>query len=125
MKKSYSTINSQDKIKSFAVQFLLFLFWPTVLFCQLISDNCQGGRNILPIEDIDLCDGSEWILVFEDNFDGDSLDLSKWGNIGYPGSLQGGTNQNVVTLRNAVVENGILSLIAKQDHTKNIFIVCW
>ena len=104
--------------------FLLALFWifsmPT--YAQFFSDNCGGGINILPVQDVNLCNDSEWVLVFEDNFDGDSLDLSKWQNILYPGSLQGGADQNVVTLRNAVVEDGILTLIAKPEHVQELVI---
>ena len=32
---------------------------------------------VVPVADIP-CNNDPWILVFEDNFDGDSLDLSKW-----------------------------------------------
>ncbi|MCF8371189.1 MAG: family 16 glycosylhydrolase [Bacteroidales bacterium] len=101
----------------------IFWLWPLCVNAQFFSDNCSGGTNILPVQDINLCNDSEWVLVFEDNFDGDSLDRGKWKGSNYPGSIQGGAHQNVVTLRNVVVENGILNLIAKPEQVQELVIL--
>ncbi len=85
-------------------------------FGQFFSENCNGAKNILPVENINLCNNSEWVLVFEDNFDGDSLDRGIWkrpsdqqGSTGTEGELQ------YNTLDNAVVEDGILKITAKEE----------
>ena len=84
---------------------------------QLFSDNCSGGINILPLQDINLCNDSPWILVFEDDFNGDSLDLTKWRNRSdQQGSLITDNEQHYSTLDNVVLEDGVLSIIAKKEH---------
>ena len=105
---------------------LLALFWifSMPIHAQFFSDNCSGGKNILPVQDINLCNNSEWVLVFEDNFDGDSLDLTKWKESSGRGSLITSANQDVQTLRNAIVENGILNLIAQPERVKDL-VVTW
>ncbi|MCF8371191.1 MAG: family 16 glycosylhydrolase [Bacteroidales bacterium] len=106
--------------------FIVVLFWICSMpsYSQFFSDNCSGGTNILPVQDINLCNDSEWVLVFEDNFDGDSLDLTKWKESSGRGSLITSPNQDVQTLRNAIVENGILNLIAKPEHVKDL-VITW
>ena len=94
------------------------------LLAQPFSDNCSGGHNIVPICELDLCSDSKWVLVFEDNFDGDSLDLGKWRRNSYPGSLEGGTHQNVVVLRNAVIEDTVVSLYACKERVQEL-VITW
>ena len=98
--------------------FILALFWILSMstYGQFFSDNCNGGTNILPVQDINLCNDSEWILVLEDNFDGDSLDRGKWKNKqNFQGSLGADGDRVYFTLDNAVVENGILNVIANRE----------
>lgn len=57
------------------------------------------------------CDNNPYQLMFEDNFDGNSLDtsiwkLQPWGN---------GTQGAYYSLDNAVVSNGTLNIVAKRD----------
>lgn len=108
-------------MKKSILLFTLFWVFTTTSYSQFFSDNCSGGTNILPIQDINLCNDSEWILVFEDNFDRDSLDLSTWKNLLWPGA-PGGLDQSLLTLRNAEVEDGILNLLAKREHVKELAI---
>lgn len=54
-----------------------------------------------------------WQLVYEDNFDGDSLNKSIWKLTNEPGGHGG--NLHYYTLNNAVVSNGNLKIIAKQE----------
>ena len=62
------------------------------------------------------CDTDDYNLVFEDNFDGNILDLEKWEIQPWgQGALQGGASQEYYTLDNAIVSNGSLKIIAKQE----------
>ena len=96
----------------------LFILSTFISKAQLFSSECSGGRNIVPIEDINLCNDSEWVLVFEDNFDGDSLDRGAWKDSGGPGSLKGAARQDFQTLDNAIIKNGVLSLISKKERVQ-------
>ncbi len=103
-------------MKTFLLLKILLLVIIPPAKSQLFSDNCGGGENILPVENINLCNNSEWILVFEDNFDGDSLDLAVWKNrTSQQGSLETDSEQHYSTLDNAIVENGKLKIIAKKE----------
>ena len=106
---------------TFVIFFLLILVF--LAKAQFFSDNCSGGKNILPVQDINFCSNSEWVLVFEDNFDGDSLDRGKWIGSSGPGSLKNGTRQCVELMRNAVVENGLLNLIARREQVQEMAIL--
>ncbi|MEI6577343.1 MAG: family 16 glycosylhydrolase [Bacteroidota bacterium] len=62
------------------------------------------------------CNNMPYVLVFEDNFDGNSLDLSKWQIQAWgQGSLSGDNTQQYYSLDNVSVSSGICSIIAKQD----------
>ncbi len=63
-----------------------------------------------------ICNTNPYILVFEDNFDGDSLDTSKWEIQGWgQGSLTTDNHQQYYTLGNVSVSSGICSIITRQD----------
>ncbi len=74
---------------------------------------CKANK-VVPVISFDQCDYNPWVLVFEDNFDGNQLDSSKWElrPWGY-GSF--GDSQEYDTLDNAVVSDGTLKIIAKRD----------
>lgn len=66
---------------------------------------------------IDLCDNSDYDLVFEDEFNGDCLDESKWQLRPWgAGSFDGAQEYN--KLSNAVVSNGTLKIVAKREYTR-------
>ncbi|MCF8371192.1 MAG: family 16 glycosylhydrolase [Bacteroidales bacterium] len=104
-------------MKKFTFLLCFLLNFTVAINAQFFSDNCSGGTNILPIQDINLCNDSEWVLVFEDNFDGDSLDRGKWKNRqDQQGSLTTDIEQHYSTLENAIVEDGLLKITAKKEH---------
>lgn len=62
------------------------------------------------------CSSGDYVLVFEDEFDGNTLDenlwqIQPWGQ----GALQGKPNQEYNTLENITVSNGILRITAKNE----------
>jgi len=84
-------------------------------FSQLFSQNYQCDKytekKVLEKKDCDVL--SDYILVFEDNFDGNSLDLTKWL---YRCPWSNKTNADYVTQGdNMEFNNGILSIIAKNN----------
>ena len=95
----------------------------TFLIVLMISANCYSqslceGRAVIPSVTCDQCNSDPWVLVFEDNFNGNTLDLSKWEIQQWAqGALygNGGSTQEYNTLDNAVVENGVLKIIAKKE----------
>jgi beta-glucanase (GH16 family) len=56
--------------KAFLLNFFIFFF------LDISAQLCEGAKVILLDTLVD--DGREWRLEFEDNFDGNSIDLSKW-----------------------------------------------
>ena len=76
---------------------------------------CKGqAQPVMFVETFDLCNNNPWVLMFEDNFDGNSLDLSKWEStncrIRYCNNEQEYYSEN-----NVEVSNGTLKLIAKKE----------
>jgi beta-glucanase (GH16 family) len=62
------------------------------------------------------CNNNPYVLVFEDHFDGDSLDLTKWQIQPWAqGSLAGDNTQQYYSLDNVSVSSGICSITAKRD----------
>lgn len=83
--------------------------------------------NTMLIEDPVGCNNNPWYLVFEDNFNGTSLDLTKW-KIPYQGVLRdfnhkdekqwytnSGSTPNIPISNNIEVNNGTLKLIARRE----------
>ena len=63
-----------------------------------------------------VCDTAKWQLVFEDNFEGDTLDLKKWHlQTHSQRTLTNSGSQEYNTLDNVVVKNGICKIIAKKE----------
>lgn len=103
--------------------FLLALIIP----CFSISQICEGQKVML-IEN-GKCDSNPWVLKFEDNFNGDSLDFSKW-DIPYQGVIRDYVHKNekqwyantgntpVLHYSNNIeVSNGTLKLIARKENS--------
>lgn len=63
------------------------------------------------------CNYNDWVLVFEDEFNGHAIDLSTWCLRPWgEGAMYGfGKEQEYNTLDNVVVENGIMKIVALQD----------
>ena len=87
--------------------------------CQLaaqenpLKDKWKGGN---------MCDTSKWVLIFNDEFDGNRLDNSKWYTF-YPNDTLGKAEDCRVRNKedqiyldgNVIVEEGILKLITKKE----------
>ncbi len=62
------------------------------------------------------CNNSDYELFFEDNFDGNTLDLTKWHKpINGQGSLYHTSQNEYLSLDNAIVFDGILHITAKHE----------
>lgn len=102
---------------------LLFL---TLSYSQLFAQSACIGQSVVLSED-GQCNYNPWILVFEDEFEGSSLDFSKW-YIPYQGVTNDfdftthkewwaniGNTPNIPISNNIQVSNGTLKLIAKKE----------
>lgn len=84
----------------------------TNIFAQKV---CKMGPGRAYINSFSLCSDGSWQLVFEDNFDGNELDLSKWYKIsGVPRDFNFESQKAWHLPENVVVSNGTLKLIAKK-----------
>lgn len=89
---------------------------------QVNTDACVGQNAFSP-GSYD-CDGTDWVLVFSDDFDGSSLDLSKWiPVIGVPRDF--GTAPMWYKLENSIVSNGELKLRVKNEVEEHDYVVDW
>jgi beta-glucanase (GH16 family) len=71
-----------------------------------------------------LCDTNPWVLVFEDNFNGNSLDLSKWRpETGVPRDVNFEIQKAWHKPENIVVGNGLLKIISKREILNNMPVV--
>ena len=61
-------------LKNWIIVFILFAY-------KGYSQEICVSDKVMPIESFNLCTDTKWILTFEDTFDGNSLDLSKWNII--------------------------------------------
>ena len=79
--------------------------------------NCDIG-TFFPDQQFDQCNNDSWVLVYEDNFNGNTLNLSRWEIQSWgQGALygNGGASREYNTLDNAIVSDGILKIIAKKE----------
>ncbi|MHC1706007.1 MAG: family 16 glycosylhydrolase [Bacteroidales bacterium] len=96
-------------MKQFIIAYLLIVLNGSVLgqIChpQLILADSDGVCNVNP-----------YMIVFEDEFEGDSLDNTKWQIQPWAqGSLTGDNSQQYYSLDNVVLSAGICNIIAKKD----------
>ena len=95
----------------------------------LISFSSIGQKNsrwakITASEDKIICDESPWELVFEDNFDGNALDLSKWDPyIGVPRDLSFKWQKAWHKAENVIVADGLLTLVSKREQMDSMSVV--
>ena len=90
------------------VQFILDAYLASMGAC-----NCQ--RSGVLLTEFKKCENGAFVLDFEDNFDGDSLDRSKWETPGEAGALLNDQNVGIYNLDNAIVNNGVCHLTAKKE----------
>jgi beta-glucanase (GH16 family) len=78
---------------------------------------CNCEKASVYISKFPDCNDGHFVLEFEDNFDGDTLDLNKWQNIPWKQGPQDGDQYlSVSTLNNLHLRNGICQIIARKEH---------
>lgn len=91
---------------------------------QKLYGLCENAIQVVLTED-GICNSDPWTMLFEDNFDGDKLDESKWTiQIWSQGALTNASNQEYNSLENCEVSNGTLKIWAKCD-TIDTLAVFW
>ena len=84
------------------------------------SQTICEGQQVVPIETFNQCDNNSWVLTFEDNFDGNNLDLSKWNvATGIPRDPYFEKQKAWHKPENVVVENSFLKIISKKETLLN------
>jgi len=87
----------------------------TILTTKIVSGQICDGQQVVLTQD-GQCDYNPYVLEFVDNFDGNSLDLSKWQIQPWgQGTLQGAATQEYNSLDNVSVANGICNITAKHE----------
>lgn len=100
----------------------------TILITKIVSGQICDGQQVVLTQD-GQCDYSDYILEFEDNFDGNTLDLSKWV-LPYQGVLRNfshssekqwyantGNTPAIPFSNNIEVSNGTLKITARKEST--------
>lgn len=105
----------------------LFFFVLATNFNILFSQNCDSdGIAIVPIESFNHCNHEPWKLVFYDEFDGETLDLTKWEPItGVPRDKTFIKQKAWHSPENIKVENGNLMVISKKENNSNMPVDSW
>jgi len=74
------------------------------------------GSTVYPSDTLHICSSDTWKLVFEENFNGDTLDLNKWRPI------KGVARDRTFSIQkawhkpeNIVVSNGLLKIVSKRE----------
>jgi beta-glucanase (GH16 family) len=106
---SHSFSQAASCIHGGGVRYLLDAYLGSVGAC-----NCEKAGVIL--YDFPKCNTNPYIIKFEDNFDGNVLDTSKWEIQPWgQGSLKDDANVGYYSTDNAIVQNGICSITAKKE----------
>ncbi len=90
------------------------------------GDNCSGDDQIVvvPVVSFNQCDNNPWVLVFQDEFDGNSLDNSKWhAQTGVPRDPYFGSQKAWHKPENVTVSDGTLKIISKKENSYNMPVV--
>lgn len=101
---------------------IVFLFLTLTINAQ-INPNCWDLNDVY-LSPLNCPEDFGYTLVFEDNFDGTNLDLSKWQIQPYQ---QGAThNPNDMTLEynstdNVTIANGLCYIVAKNRRTSTVY----
>lgn len=84
------------------------------------SDEVSGG--VVPPEPVPVEEGDGWTLVWQDEFDGDTIDTSNWTyDIGGWGWGNGEGQYYTDRPENARVENGLLVIEARQERFEDSY----
>lgn len=86
-----------------------------ILTTKIYSQTLCESMKVVPVQTFNQCNNNQWVLVFEDNFNGSSLDLSKWTTNGSRNRYCNDEQQYYTSGDNIEVNNGILKLIAKKE----------
>ena len=96
---------------------ILYITILVLITSSMYAQECMKAGVFLP--SIPACKNGDYYLVFEDNFDGNSLDLTKWELQSWgQGALYNNpkaTNQEYNTLDNIIVSNGTLKIVAEKE----------
>lgn len=99
---------------------------------------CEG-EQIMPNVTFNQCNSAPWVLVFEDHFNSDGLDLTKW-KLPYQGVIRDtlfesakqwlantGTTPSIPIDQNIQVNNGTLKIITRKENPQieGTFVVDW
>ncbi|MDR0789273.1 MAG: glycoside hydrolase family 16 protein [Bacteroidales bacterium] len=88
-----------------------------VICLQGVSQRCDDYTNKITQQIDIVCDNNPYMLVFEDNFDGNALDETKWDIVeGLARDFIFKSQKAWHTRNNIVVENGLLKIITKREH---------
>ena len=98
---------------------VVFISYLIILSLKCFSQTVCEYQAVMFEKTFYLCNDNPWVLMFEDNFDGNSLDLSKWELQSWgQGALYNdpkSKTQEYNTLDNITVSNGTLKIIAKKE----------
>ncbi|MDR0969104.1 MAG: family 16 glycosylhydrolase [Lentimicrobiaceae bacterium] len=110
--------------------FFLILFTHSLsIYAQLELQRgvCEGVVTV-PIETFNICNPNPWVLIFEDNFEGTSLDLTKWTPIeGVPRDFNFNDQKAWHTAENIIVSNGTLKIVTEKLDTpyQGTWVIDW
>jgi len=90
--------------------FIFLMICSSIIYAQTLCE----GQKVIATENFNQCNTDPWVLVFEDNFNGNSLDLSKW-SYGWRILYCNNEQQYYTSGDNIEVSNGTLKLIAKEE----------
>lgn len=104
----------------------LCMLSPIICISQYGQHGCAHTDKITQGYDVN-CNFNPYMLIFEDNFDGNSLDLNKWDIIiGVPRDFDFNDQKAWHTPDNIIVENGVLKIITKREFMDNMtFVTNW
>ena len=107
--------NIKETFQVIVIFVLIFNF--SISNAQIFSDDCSLAPIVLA--NMPSCNNFPYYVVFEDNFEGNSLDLTKWQIQPWgQGVLYGSNNainQEYNSLDNVEVSNGTCKIIAKKE----------
>lgn len=108
------------KIKK--ITFIILMICSSRIYAQTICE----GQQVVPIETFNQCNTNPWVLVFEEDFSGNSLDLSVWNPVtGVPRDPCFESQKAWHKPDNVIVENGLLKIISKQETLLNQCFDIW
>ena len=90
--------------------FIFLMICSSIIYAQTLCE----GQKVIATENFNQCNTDPWVLVFEDNYNGNSLDLSKW-SYGWRILYCNNEQQYYTSGDNIEVSNGTLKLIAKEE----------